>query len=185
MSMVRTRTIALQSNSTLLPWVLLIASLLSSVAVFGQKRLVDKRSQAEGWFLPVHGRVLEKGEKCTDYHVVLYKDNKVLAPVVIDKKGRFVLELDIDNAYTVRIGKPGYTDKLLYIDTALPKDRVVYPDYEMVVGLTPVGDSGIDPFYADFPTGIVRWSPEMEGFYHSEPYLAHIQSKLTGYATAQ
>ncbi len=183
--MVRTRTLPRPTAVIILPWLLLAASLLSAVAVLGQKRLVDERDQAAGWFLPVHGRVMVDGARSTDHTVTVYRDNKQLAPVKVDKRGRFMLELDIDQAYTVRVSKPGYTDKLVYIDTALPKDRVVYPDYEMTFGLLPAGDTGIDPFYADFPTGIVRWDPEMEGFYHSENYLAHIQSKLTGYATAQ
>ncbi len=183
--MARIRIIALAPHSLLLPWALLLCSFLFAATVFGQKRLVDKRDQAQGWFLPVHGKVIQGGERCTDYTLTVYKDNKVLAPASIDKKGRFNLELDIDQAYTVRVSKPGFADKLIYIDTTLPKDQVTYPDYEMTLNLIASGDHSVDPFYADFPSGIIRWNEEMDGFYHNEGYLAHIQSKLTGFAKVQ
>ena len=183
--MAHLRSIALPRQTVLAPWVLLAVSMCMAVAVMGQRRLVDERDQAQGWFLPVRGTVMQDGERIKDYNLILYKDNKVVAPPHIDKKGRFHLELDIDAAYTVHISKPGYAQKIIYVDTSLPKDLVTYPDYEMTLGLIADASTSVDPFYSDFPSGIVRWNPEMEGFYHSEQYMAHIQSKLSGYATAQ
>lgn len=173
------RTITLEKPSTLVPWALLLTALMAAPLAFGQKRLVDSRDQAQGWFLPVHLRVMQQGERCNDYQVTVYKDNSPMAAVTVDKKGRATLELDIDGQYSVLVSKPGFTSKLIYLDTTLPKDLVTYPDYEMTLNLVPESILP-DPFYADFPTGIVRWDADMEGFYHSEPYMAHIQSKLGG-----
>jgi len=85
----------------------------------------------------------------------------------------------------VRVTKDGFEDKLVLIDTSLPPDLVTYPDYVCYVNLIPRGKTvGIDPFYADFPSAIVRWNADMGGFYHSEHYLEHIQTKVAGHAQA-
>ena len=98
--------------------------------------------------------------------------------------GRFELELDIDQFYTLRITKQGQQEKMLYFDTKLPPDLVKYPDYECYVNLqAPLAD-GTDPFYTDFPSAIVRYNEVMGGFYHSEHYLSHIQTRLAGVSSA-
>ncbi|MCB0780919.1 MAG: hypothetical protein KDC03_15590, partial [Flavobacteriales bacterium] len=49
--------------------------LLLAPEVFGQ-RLVDKREQAEGWYLPVHGQAFIDGKKTDGYLVRLYEENE-------------------------------------------------------------------------------------------------------------
>lgn len=182
--MARTRTIALKHNFTWMPYALLLASMCTATLAFSQRRLVDERGQAEGWYLPVHGQVLVDGKRSNDYTLVLYRDNKPMGAIPIHKKGGFELQLDIDGFYTVRITKEGYQEKMIYIDTHLPPDLVTYPDYELFVNLMPPNAKNIDPFYTDFPSAIIRWSDDMSGFYHSENYLSHIQTRLTGIASA-
>lgn len=147
-------------------------------------RLVDRRDQAEGWYLPVHGHVTVDGEKAHGFDIILYKDNAEVGRMPVDKGGRFELELDIDQFYTVRILKPGYQEKMLYFDTKLPSDLVSYPDYECYVNLQAPNTQGVDPFYTDFPSAIVRWDEAQGGFYHNEHYLSHIQTRLAGIASA-
>lgn len=146
-------------------------------------KLVDRRDQAEGWYLPVHGHVTVDGKKADGFDLVLYKDNKELGKLQ-SKNGRFELELDIDQFYTVRIIRPGAQEKMLYFDTKLPPDLVNYPDYECFVNLLPPNAQGVDPFYTDFPSAIVRYDEAQGGFYHSEHYLTHIQTRLAGIAHA-
>ncbi|MCB9170193.1 MAG: hypothetical protein H6594_07580 [Flavobacteriales bacterium] len=149
------------------------------------RRLVDERDQAQGWYLPVHGEVLVDGKRINDYQIDLYKGDERLGEVAVKKNGKFELDLDIDNTFMIRVHKEGYQDKLVLIDTSLPPDLVTYPDYECFVSLTPVEkEKGIDVFYTDFPSAIVRYNEEMGGFYHSEHYLEHIQNKLSGVAQA-
>ena len=66
-------------------------------------KLVDRRDQAEGWYLPVHGSVTADGNKVDGFDMVLYKDNVELGKRQGDKNGRFELELDIGQFYTLRI----------------------------------------------------------------------------------
>ncbi|MBV6405530.1 MAG: hypothetical protein IT228_06960 [Flavobacteriales bacterium] len=169
-------------KSILLPLLVLI----TLPAVHAQKRkLVDRREQAEGWYVPVRGEVLADGKPVRDYQVELWKGDERVGQVAVDKKGGFNLDLDIDQSFLVRVTKEGFEDKLVLIETALPPDLVTYPDYICYVNLIPRGKTaGIDPFYADFPSAIVRWNSEMGGFYHSERYLEHIQTKLAGHAQA-
>ena len=149
-----------------------------------QGKLVDRRDQAQGWYVPVHGQVLSEGKRTEGYKLFLYKDNVELGMLESNRKGRFELELDIDTKYTVRITKDGFQEKLLVIDTSLPQDLVSYPDYECTVSLQRTASENVDPFYTDFPSAIIRYNEELGGFYHSEHYLSHIQTKLAGYAQA-
>ena len=73
---------------------------------------------------------------------------------------------------------------MLHIDTNIPKDLVKYPSYECTVSLQQNASPNVDPFYTDFPSAIVRYNAELGGFYHSEHYLTHIQTKLAGFANA-
>lgn len=159
-------------------------ALLVTFSAMGQGKLVDRRDQAEGWYVPVHGRVLIAGKNADSYSVNLFKDNKDVGRVDSDKKGRFELELDLDNTYCIAITKEGYQTKYLTLVTTLPKDLVEYPDYECTVSLEKIGSSKMDPFYTDFPSAIIRYNEELGGFYHSEHYYTHIQTKLVGYADA-
>lgn len=163
---------------------LAICTCFATTDVLGQGKLVDRRDQAEGWYLPVHGQVLIDGERAQDYQLILYKDNAEVGKLPADKRGRFELELDIDANYTVRIVKEGYQEKMVHIDTSLPKDLVKYPDYECTVSLQKQASPNIDPFYTDFPSAIIRYNQDLGGFYHSEHYLTHIQTKLAGFANA-
>ncbi|HRH38799.1 MAG TPA: hypothetical protein PK760_10665 [Flavobacteriales bacterium] len=149
-----------------------------------QRTLVDSREQAEGWYLPVHGEVTIDGKATDGYSILLYKNNEPMGEVPTGKNKRFELELDIDQVYTVRVTKEGYQEKMLTIDTKLPEGLVKYPDYECFINLQPVNASGVDAFYTDFPSAIIRYDETMNGFYHSEHYLDHIQTRLAGIATA-
>lgn len=167
---------------------LVIIMALGSSAAFAQGRkggkLVDHRDQAEGWYLPVQGEVTVNGEHAGAVDLLLYRDNEQLGTLQTDKKGHFTLELDINQFYTVRVMKQGFQEKMLYIDTKIPENVLDYPDYLCFVNLQPATTQGIDPFYTDFPSAIVRWNEEEGGFYHSEHYLDHIQTRLAGVATA-
>lgn len=159
-------------------------ALTYGAAASAQGRLVDSRDQAEGWYLPVHGQVTVDGQKTDAYDIIIYKDNVEMGKLQSDKKGRFELELDLDQFYTVRIVKEGYQEKLIYIDTNLPKELVKYPDYECYVNLVAPNTAGTDPFYTDFPSAIIKWDETQGGFYHSEQYRNHIQTRLAGIASA-
>lgn len=146
-------------------------------------KLVDSRDQAEGWYLPVHGQLMFQGKPAGVCDLTLYKDNTKVASTKTNKKGRFHLELDIDQFFTLMVEREGAQPKLIYFDTALPPDLVKYPDYELWVNLQPPF-SQKDEFYTDFPSAIVRYSAEQRGFYHSEHYLGHIQTRLAGNVSA-
>jgi len=161
---------------------LCIQSLTSS---FAQGRLVDSRDQAEGWYVPVLGQVLVSGKGEPDCTVELFKDNKTLGQVPVQKKGRFEVNLDLDNQYTIVVRKNGYATKMILVNTSLPKEQVTYPGYECYIALTPKKAAGEAGFYDDFPSAIVRWDPEMGGFYHSENYMAHMQEKVTNIARVE
>jgi hypothetical protein len=182
--MTRTLTLPMHRDTALHQALLLLLAMLASGVVFGQRKLVDQRDQAEGWYLPVHGHVLVDGKHTGGTELILYKDNKEVARTTTDKKGRFQIQLDIDQQFTLLIQKAGFETKMIHVDASLPPALVTYPDYELFANMIPVNAKNIDPFYSDFPSAIIRWNEEMGGFYHSDHYLTHIQTKLAGYASA-
>lgn len=175
-----------------LPFILLttaICGALQSSAQSGKgqksKSLVDKRDQAEGWYLPVHGEVTHEGKKAEAVTVKVFKENEELGTFTTPKTGKFDLELDLDGVFTLYITKPGFQNKMITVDTHLPENLVKYPAYECFVDLEPEGrTSAADPFYLDFPSAIVRYNTELGGYYHSEAYLDHINNKLHSVAQA-
>lgn len=151
---------------------------LTTGAAFAQSKLVDRRDQASGWYLPVEGKVTASGANTQDFSVLVYKDNTLLGEVK-PKHGKFLLELDLNQVYSVRLRKEGYQEKLITIDTSIPDQQVQYPAYPCVVNLEPADKfAHSDPFYLDFPSALVRWNAEMQGFYHSSAYLTDIQVKM-------
>lgn len=165
---------------TLLPLLLIILSSSLMAQNKGKnKNLVDVRSQAEGWYLPVKGNVTEGGAKAKEFTIHVFQENKDLGEIKASGRGAFALELDIDNFYSIQISKEGYQDKLVYFDTHMPEHQVAYPAYICNVNLEAADKfKHSDPFYLDFPSAIVRWNEELKGFYHSENYLSDIQVKM-------
>ncbi|MFZ1688733.1 MAG: hypothetical protein WAU70_14990 [Flavobacteriales bacterium] len=160
-------------------------SLLSlATGVFAQGKIVDRRDQAEGWYLPVHGAVLADSKKADEVTVRLYKDNEQLPDVPVAKDGTFLAELDIDHSYTLLVMKPGYQNEMITVDTTLPEGLVEYPAYECTVNLDPANKYAgkEEGFFLDFPSAVVSYSAEQGGFYHNEHYMDHIKGKLAGYA---
>ncbi len=151
---------------------------------YAQGKLVDKREQATGWYVPVTGQVTLQGEKAEGTEITLYKENEEIIIVQTNSKGKYALELDLDAVYSIQFKQAGFQTKMIHVDTSLPKDLVKYPAYVCKVDLLPEGSRTVDPFFSDFPSAIVRYDPEMGGFNHSEAYLAHIQAKFSNYASA-
>jgi hypothetical protein len=164
---------------------LLLVSMTVTTVASAQGKLVDRRDQAEGWYVPLHGHVTIEGNGADGVEATLYKDNTEVGKFPVKKNGAFELNLDIDQFFTIMVKKEGYQTKMIYVDTTLPQDLVTYPDYECFVNLMPKEAKHIETFYTDFPSAIIRYDAEMKGFYHSENYLTHIQTKLSGFASAE
>lgn len=152
--------------------------IMSAMAQKKRTRLVDHRHQADGWYVPVNGRVTAQGGDSKDLVILIHRDNELLGEITTNR-GRFSLELDINHYYSITIRKSGYMDKLVAIDTSLPNDEVTYPPYDCFVNLEPEDKfRHADPFYLDFPSAIVRWVPKANAYLHSDQYLTNIQVKM-------
>jgi hypothetical protein len=162
-----------QRYSILLPLLLL--------GQFGlaQGKIIDRRDQAEGWYLPVICTITANGGKTSDLTVLLYKDNEKVAELQPTSKSAFELQLDINAQYTIHVSKPGYREKTVYLDASLPTDVVQYTAYKCFINLEPMDKfAHSDPFYLDFPSAVVRWNEEQRVFTHNDSYLANIQLKM-------
>lgn len=155
-----------------------LALALPTSAQVRKTSLVDHRDQASGWYLPVHGRVTANGGDTKDLLVKVYRDNQLIGELTT-KRGRFSLELDLENHYSIHVEKTGYQPKLVMIDTRTPDEDVVYPAYDCFMNLEPSDKfTHSDPFYLDFPSAVVRWHKDQGAFLHSNHYLTDIQVKM-------
>lgn len=157
--------------------VLLVALVAFPCLVHAQK-LVEKRDQATGWYVPVKFMVTAQRTKAKAVSVQVFLDNKLIQELPAPK-GKFTLALDLDKQYTVVLAKEGYRSKSVYIDTSIPSQLVQYPAYECTMNLDPADQyTHSDPFYLDFPSAIVRWNDEAHGFLPEMEYLKDIQAKM-------
>ncbi|HEY0979030.1 MAG TPA: hypothetical protein VGE21_16285 [Flavobacteriales bacterium] len=161
----------------LLPLIALIGT-LGAQAQGKKSTLVDRRDQASGWYVPVHGKVTASGGDTKNLSIKIYRENELIGQITT-KRGRFTLELDLESSYSILVEKEGYLSKLVTIDTHTPDQEVSYPAYDCFLNLEPADKfTHSDPFYLDFPSAVVRWNQEMSGFYHSNHYLTDIQTKM-------
>ena len=142
------------------------------------QKLVESRDQASGWYVPVKLQVTAEGTKAKNLAVQVYQDNELLQEIH-SKKGKFTLNLDLDNTYTFVLNQEGYRPKSVFIDTHVPVKQVQYSEYACYMNLEAADKfTHSDPFYMDFPGAIVRWNDESHGFMPSMGYLTDIQSKI-------
>ncbi len=156
---------------------ILLAFLLGPATTHAQK-LVDRRDQATGWYVPVNMRITANGGDAKTVNVQVYKDN-ALVNEMRASKDKFTLNLDLENTYTVILNKEGYRTKSVYINTHVPEKRVEYPSYDCKMDLEPVDRfTHADPFFMDFPSAIVRWDDKAMGFMPQMGYITDIQAKM-------
>lgn len=146
-------------------------------------------AQESGTNLPFLVNVTANGADCGNFTVVLFKNNEQVAELPPTKHSAFQLELEFQQHFSVRVGKPGYRDKTITVDTHVPAGEIADEPVAYTVDLEPLDRfAHADPFYLDFPCGIVQWSNETGRFDHSEHYMADIQLKmalLTAQAVAE
>lgn len=142
------------------------------------QKLVERRDQASGWYVPVKFRVTAEGGDAKKVDVKIYKDNALIHEI-IRAKSKFTVNLDLDNTYTIVMSKDGYRTKSIFMDTHVPDQQVQYSAYQCTMNLEAADKfKHSDPFYLDFPGAIVRWSDKEAGFLPQLAYLSDIQSKV-------
>ncbi len=157
---------------------LAIFALAFAPALCHAQKLVDSRDQAADWYVPVNIKATSNGARSTKLNVMVYKDNQLVNELV-GMPDKFTLNLDLDNTYTFVLGQEGYRTKSVLMDTHMPKDQVRYAAYDCTVNLEAADKfTHSDPFYLDFPSAIVRWNQEAQGFIPNVGYLTDIQSKM-------
>ena len=130
-------------------------------------------------FLPVEVSVTMNGDKAKEFSVVLYKDNSQVVELPPSRHSAFQLALDLNSTYTIKINKPGFREKVVFIDTQLPEGIEEYDAYPCKVNLEPLDlFAHADPFYLDFPSALARWDVAAGRFEHSGHYLDEIQVKM-------
>lgn len=128
-------------------------------------------------YIGIEGKVFWNKIVLKDYEVLVYEENDSLFKFTVPGKG-FSVDLERDKIYTIQISKGGYFVKRIMIDTKvdrMKKDEVYEIGFEASLIST---IEGVDPYYLDFPSTIIRYDRNAEEFKMSEKYTNHIQSKV-------
>lgn len=136
-------------------------------------------AQEEENLLPFVVSVTANGEEAEQFTVTLYKGNEQVAQLPPSDHGAFELELDLNEHFSIRVSKDGYRDKVIAVNTVSPVAVEFHETVMYTVDLEPIDRfAHADPFYLDFPSGLVQWDEATSSFAHSEHYLADIQLKI-------
>lgn len=134
--------------------------------------------------MPLLVSVTANGSDCGQFNVVLFKGNERVAELPPTKHSAFQLDLDLNEHFSVRVEKQGYRDKTISIDTHVPDGVFADEPMAYTLDLEPQDRfAHADPFYLDFPCGLIKWNETEGRFDHSEPYLTDIQLKIALLAT--
>lgn len=167
-----------KSNSTFAHLIPVFALAMASATHCHAQKLVDSRDQAEGWYVPMQVKVTAERGKAKELHVQLYKENAMVQNFT-SNDGKFMVNLDLDNSYTIVLEQGGYRPKSICVDTHVPAQQVVYQAIACPVNLEAADKfTHADPFYLDFPGAIIRWDNSVQGFMPQSNYVADIQSKI-------
>lgn len=151
---------------------------INTTILFAALALAGRAQESER-SLPLQVSVTAGGAPCKQFTVALYQGNTLVTELPPSKRGAFQLHLDLNERFTVRIGKVGYRDKIIAVHTMLPESATAEAPVAYTVDMEPLDRfAHADPFYLDFPCAIVQWDEAAGRFSHSEHYLADIQLKM-------
>ncbi len=165
----------------------LMAALLLVGSALGQTKgkKKDKANSApdgphKEMYLPIECVVTTNGGPTDMVTVTVFKDNEQAFELSPEKKkSSFLLDLDMDCYYTVRVRKEGYRDKYVAIDSRLPETETKYKSTSFAVNLEGADKYAYgDQFYLDFPSALIQWDGPKKAFAHNDGYLANIQLKM-------
>ncbi|MFO8066347.1 MAG: OmpA family protein [Bacteroidales bacterium] len=158
--------------------VIVVASIfllmLGSVS-YGQGKLSrDGILEVNGWLLNDNEDPIKKA------NVKILQDNIVVEEVKTNRRGKFIVELPIDNEYVAEFSSEGYASKKMSFNTKLPNEfdgfNVFY--FEFIVELFP-RSPGVDYSLLEVPVVEVAYLDDKEQFFFEEtkarPMLAKVE----------
>jgi hypothetical protein len=155
--------------------------------------LLPSSIHAQGWVMPVDGKVLVNGSKTAGGIITLFKNGQQQQQVVTTSNGKFSFELLPNAEYIIAITKPGFVTKKFKIVTAnVPSDRAEagnFNPFEPDVSLfemptSPEIAKRVEAILSQ-PIAIYQYIPTENNFNYDEKYTQAIQSKLTELADLQ
>jgi hypothetical protein len=136
---------------------------------------VKKQVAVENECLEVSGKPVINGASLKNVSVKLYNKDVLVTEIESMEEAKVFFGLKSNTEYTVRFSKEGYADRLIRFDTHLPKEVVIKPifRFDFDVEMVPLA-TVVDPYYLDFPAGLVSYDSKVDKFEHSKKYGACI-----------
>ena len=128
--------------------------------------------------LEIKGYVFENNEKVNGALVRLYQNNKIVQ-MTKTKKSKFEFILFSGMRYMIEVVKPGFVTERIQISTVERTEFGGKYVYEFRVDLMKASKfEGVDVSNLDFPTAIIKYSPEEGEYVHDVVYSKQVKADL-------
>ena len=128
----------------------------------------------------VDGRITDGENKLNGAEVVLFKGNEQTATVKTDKGGRFKLELEMNQDYSMEFRYEGFVPKRVAIDTRMPKPKPgqefeLEPLVIVISLLEKARYDGAPTDDLDFPFALIKFNKKTLTFQEDTEYTMGMQ----------
>jgi hypothetical protein len=107
------------------------------------------------------------------YMIYIYKNGEIDDSVEIKRKNPVYMLLELNSYYCLRIVKPGFKDRMVLVDTSVPKEKeteIFHFDFEIEMLDRQEPANTLD----DLPVAYLKFNPSKENFNYSEKYAESI-----------
>lgn len=113
-------------------------------------------------------RVLQENLPTRNYSLVVYRNGDLADSFFVRRSTDFILHLDLNCNYILRINKPGYLERLVALETTVPENKSKEYDYDFDVEMLPdsVGGNTLE----DLPVLLVEYNSHNGKFTYSSTY---------------
>jgi hypothetical protein len=131
-------------------------------------------------FIDMKGRVVMGKKALTNALVKVYADttSSIVQRMETDAEGYLALHLPLQKPYTIKISKPGYVTKIVYLDARLPESEETGDYYfEFKVDLFEEIE-GLDVSMLKYPIAIITFNTFKKNFDYDYNYTSMINIRL-------
>jgi hypothetical protein len=158
----------------------LIISILNAKATTGSGDK-EKKSLDTTVYLEIHGKIEVEKSTDHDYRVELIEGNEVVQNFIGGKDENFVLSLDKNKYYAIRIYKNGYATKFISVNTHVDDEERGNGYYRFNFIADMISESEfalLDQEAKDFPVAIIQFDFGKDLYDYNKKYTRNIKKWL-------
>ncbi|MEX2595740.1 MAG: hypothetical protein WEC59_02335 [Salibacteraceae bacterium] len=121
----------------------------------------------------------DNGSRMVGAKVSLYKDGKEVQSETSERNGRFEFFLAFDHEFTIRVSKPGFVDKIIFVNTNnVPEEEQAW-GYEWPITVELFKRlPNVDYSLLKEPIGKIYYEPRVQNFVSDNAYMRLIENEV-------